>query len=98
MSEGALTENVKSSGEYDLARSIIVEKSTIPVRTAEKIRRILAYNKQCHFEILSNPEFMAEGTAMQDLKNPDRILIGGENTDSGKAAIKKLSEIYEINQ
>ena len=74
---------------------IIVEKSTIPVRTAEKIRRILACNTQCHFEILSNPEFMAEGTAMQDLKNPDRILIGGESTESGRAAIKKLSEIYE---
>ena len=75
---------------------IIVEKSTIPVRTAEKIRKILASNTHgCKFEILSNPEFMAEGTAIQDLKHPDRILIGGAQTESGKEAIKTLSEIYE---
>ena len=74
---------------------IIVEKSTIPVRTAEKIRRILSSNAHgCNFEVLSNPEFMAEGTAIQDLKHPDRILIGGNQTDSGKAAIKKLSDLY----
>ena len=75
---------------------IIVEKSTIPVRTAEKIRRILKSNTHgCHFEVLSNPEFMAEGTAIQDLKHPDRILIGGDSTETGKAAIKKLSHLYE---
>ena len=75
---------------------IIVEKSTIPVRTAEKIRKILASNAHgCKFEILSNPEFMAEGTAIQDLKHPDRILIGGAQTEAGKKAIKTLSKIYE---
>ena len=75
---------------------IIVEKSTIPVRTAEKIRRILETNTHgCHFEILSNPEFMAEGTAIQDLKNPDRILIGGQETEQGKKAVQTLSSIYE---
>ena len=74
---------------------IIVEKSTIPVRTAEKIRRILGTNPHhCHFEILSNPEFMAEGTAVEDLRNPDRILIGGDDTPQGKAAIQKLVDIY----
>lgn len=74
---------------------IIVEKSTIPVRTAEKIRRILKANTHgCHFEILSNPEFMAEGTAIQDLKHPDRILIGGDSTETGKAAVKALVDVY----
>ncbi|MDR0393382.1 MAG: nucleotide sugar dehydrogenase [Puniceicoccales bacterium] len=75
---------------------IIVEKSTIPVRTAEKIRRILNSNARgCHFEVLSNPEFMAEGSAIHDLKHPDRILIGGDATEHGQAAIRTLSSIYE---
>lgn len=74
---------------------IIVEKSTIPIRTAEKIRRILKENNRYHFEVLSNPEFMAEGTAIQDLKNPDRVLIGGDDTPTGREAINKLSRIYE---
>ena len=86
---------VRKIAEIATTDKIIVEKSTIPVRTAEKIRRILSSNTKCHFEILSNPEFMAEGTAMQDLKHPDRILIGGEDTESGKVAVKTLSEIYE---
>lgn len=74
---------------------IIVEKSTLPVCTANKLRAILASNPhQCHFEILSNPEFMAEGTAMQDLRHPDRILIGGEQTESGKQAIQTLVDVY----
>lgn len=74
---------------------IIVEKSTIPVRTAEKIRRILESNAhKCRFEVLSNPEFMAEGTAIQDLKCPDRILIGGDMTDTGKKAVKTLVNVY----
>lgn len=74
---------------------IIVEKSTIPVRTAEKIQRILKANTHgCRFEILSNPEFMAEGTAIQDLKHPDRILIGGDSTETGKAAVKALADVY----
>ena len=78
------------------SNKIIVEKSTIPVRTAEKIRKILQSNAHnCKFEILSNPEFMAEGTAIQDLKHPDRVLIGGDLSESGKAAIKKLSSVYE---
>ena len=75
---------------------IIVEKSTIPIRTAEKIRRILQCSEHgCHFEVLSNPEFMAEGTAVQDLQHPDRVLIGGDTTPRGQTAVKTLSSVYE---
>ncbi len=74
---------------------IIVEKSTIPVKTAETIKDILAENAQgVKFEVLSNPEFLAEGTAVADLINPDRVLIGGERTPAGDAAVKTLVEIY----
>ena len=74
---------------------IIVEKSTVPVRTSEKIRSILMeYNNKVDFQILSNPEFLAEGTAMRDLEVPDRVLIGGEDSYEGKKAIKSLVDIY----
>ena len=74
---------------------IIVEKSTLPVRTAESIRKILkAAKKDVSFQVLSNPEFLAEGSAVQNLLKPDRILIGGENTPSGRAAIQVLVDIY----
>ena len=74
---------------------IIVEKSTIPVRTAEAILTILRSNSSHgDFQVLSNPEFLAEGTAIADLQNPDRILIGGERTPAGEAAMAKLVEVY----
>lgn len=74
---------------------IIVEKSTIPVRTAEAIQTILASSeKGLRHQVLSNPEFLAEGTAVADLSRPDRILIGGEQTPEGRAAIESLVEIY----
>ncbi|MFT3781997.1 MAG: UDP-glucose 6-dehydrogenase [Nibricoccus sp.] len=74
---------------------IIVEKSTIPVRTSEAIKAILAANTRgLKFSVLSNPEFLAEGTAVADLLNPDRVLIGGEQTPEGQAAIKTLSDVY----
>lgn len=74
---------------------IVVEKSTLPVRTAESLKRVLNANSRGHhFEILSNPEFLAEGTAIRDLENPDRVLIGGEDTPTGKKAISKLASIY----
>jgi UDPglucose 6-dehydrogenase len=74
---------------------IVVEKSTLPVRTAESLKRILTANSRGnHFEILSNPEFMAEGTAISDLENPDRVLIGSDDTESGREASRKLSSIY----
>ena len=74
---------------------IIVEKSTIPVKTAETIKDILAANgRGIKFQVLSNPEFLAEGTAVTDLLNPDRVLIGGERTRDGAAAVRKLAEVY----
>lgn len=74
---------------------IIVEKSTIPVKTAETIKEILRANSSGHaFEVLSNPEFLAEGTAIADLIAPDRVLIGGERTPTGEAALQKLVEVY----
>jgi len=74
---------------------IIVEKSTIPVKTAETIKDLLAANtKGCNFQVLSNPEFLAEGTAVADLFNPDRVLIGGERTPGGEVAIKTLASVY----
>lgn len=73
---------------------IVVEKSTLPVRTAEAMERILSRHPKHHFEVLSNPEFLAEGTAIADLENPDRVLIGGHQTARGKAAIKELVEVY----
>lgn len=76
-------------------RKIVVEKSTIPVRTAEAIGTILRANSEAgHFQVLSNPEFLAEGTAIQDLLNPDRVLIGGERTPEGDAAVEVLAGIY----
>lgn len=74
---------------------IIVEKSTIPVRTAESIAAILASNgRGLKFQVLSNPEFLAEGTAMSDLENPDRVLIGGERTPEGERAMDALVNVY----
>ena len=75
---------------------IVVEKSTLPVRTAESIKHILTANaKGRNFQILSNPEFLAEGTAIQDLESPDRVLIGGDPTKEGQDAVAQLVSIYE---
>lgn len=73
---------------------IVVEKSTLPVRTAEAMESILKRHPKYHFEVLSNPEFLAEGTAISDLEKPDRVLIGGHQTAKGKAAIKALADVY----
>jgi len=74
---------------------IIVEKSTLPVRTAETLQTILDHSGNgVKFEVLSNPEFLAEGTAINDLLNADRVLIGGKQTESGQKAIQSLVEIY----
>ncbi len=74
---------------------VVVEKSTLPVRTAEAMDRIFrSGGSSVHFEVLSNPEFLAEGTAMRDLEQPDRILIGGHETATGRAARQKLVDIY----
>ena len=74
---------------------IVVEKSTLPVRTAQAMERILfSTHSGVRFEVLSNPEFLAEGTAIQDLENPDRVLIGSRQTESGLKAGSALAEIY----
>ena len=77
---------------------IVVEKSTVPVRAAQSILNMLLSNKKpdVDFQVLSNPEFLAEGTAIKDLIEPDRILIGGEiKTSDGNWAIQMLSNVYE---
>jgi len=74
---------------------IIVEKSTLPVRTAETLQTILdSTGNGVNFEVLSNPEFLAEGTAIEDLFKADRVLIGGNQTPSGKVAIQALVDVY----
>lgn len=74
---------------------IVVEKSTLPVRTASAIKNILEnIGNGVQFQILSNPEFLAEGTAVEDLLNPDRVLIGGDSNEEGQKAIQALVDIY----
>jgi UDPglucose 6-dehydrogenase len=74
---------------------IVVEKSTLPVRTAEAMEHILNSNdKGLHFDVVSNPEFLAEGTAIRDMQTPDRVLVGAHNTPSGRKALEAIVEIY----
>ncbi len=81
--------------EVSTSDKIIVEKSTLPVRTAEALKSILdSTGNGVKFQILSNPEFLAEGTAVADLLNPDRVLIGGENSQEGKTAMEALVNVY----
>ena len=88
----ACAKNIATVAKTD---KIIIEKSTLPVRTAEKIKEILdKEGNGVHFEILSNPEFLAEGTAIQDLFKSDRVLIGGDKTEKGQKAVQSLVDIY----
>lgn len=80
--------------EHSRSDKIVVEKSTLPVRTAEAMDRILNSRGRPHFEVLSNPEFLAEGTAVRDLAEPDRVLIGGQPTESGRRAVQALVDVY----
>ena len=81
--------------EISTSNKIVVEKSTLPVRTAQSIKAILDETSSgVRFDVLSNPEFLAEGTAINDLVNPDRVLIGGEQTPEGLEAIEALTGIY----
>lgn len=85
----------RTIAEHAENNKIIVEKSTIPVKTADTITTILSSNtKGLKFQVLSNPEFLAEGTAVKDLKNPDRVLIGGERTPDGDKAVEALAGVY----
>ena len=91
--------SARQVAEFAEGKTIVVEKSTLPVRTAETIKQILSSSRKNsnveqhnqEFSVLSNPEFLAEGTAIKDLQNPDRILIGGEDESS----IEALAEIYQ---
>ena len=80
--------------EYALGDKIIIEKSTLPVRTAAAMDAILNDHARYNFTVLSNPEFLAEGTAIKDLLEPDRVLIGGPQTPAGHDAIEEAVEIY----
>jgi len=89
--------SARQVAKFATGHTIVVEKSTLPVKTAEVIKDILNSSKSkensdslVHFEVLSNPEFLSEGSAINDLQNPDRVLIGGENEE----AINLLSNIY----
>ena len=85
----------KDIAKYSKSNKIVVEKSTVPIRTAEKIKEILEENyTDIHFEILSNPEFLAEGTAIIDMNTPDRVLIGGDDTSTAQEAVAALVELY----
>ncbi len=88
-------QTARSILQHARGETIVVEKSTLPVRTAEAMERIFRNGgRQSRFEVLSNPEFMAEGSAIADLEQPDRVLIGGATTPSGQAAMQELVEIY----
>lgn len=81
--------------ENSTTPKIVVEKSTLPVRTAQAMERILNSNDNgLHFDVVSNPEFLAEGTAIRDMENPDRVLIGGRETASGQRAIQAIADVY----
>ena len=82
----------RTIAEHSDSDKVVVEKSTLPVRTAESVKRILSSSSSgVKFDVLSNPEFLAEGTAIDDLLKPDRILIGGDNEN----AIEKLADVYK---
>ena len=90
--------SAREVAKYAVGHTIVVEKSTVPVRTSELIKEILKssskdkkHNISKSFSVLSSPEFLAEGTAIDDLENPDRVLIGGDDID----AIETLSKIYQ---
>src|SRR5574344_847369 len=87
----AAARNISAVANRD---KIVIEKSTLPVRTAEAMAKILEVHPQHHFTVLSNPEFLAEGTAIKDLLDPDRVLIGGPRTPAGEKAVKALVDIY----
>jgi UDPglucose 6-dehydrogenase len=82
--------------ENSTSSKIVVEKSTVPVRSADALERILNGDRtsDLHFDVVSNPEFLAEGSAMSDMEHPDRVLIGGRDTPSGQQAVQTIVDIY----
>lgn len=93
---GRLEEVAMSIASFAQSNKIVVEKSTVPVGTGEAIRKILNNNAQpgVEFEVLSNPEFLAEGTAVENLLFPDRVLIGSMDTERGRIAAQALADVY----
>ena len=88
--------SAKQIAKFSKSNKIVVEKSTLPVRTAEKLKEVLnSHNRKVEFEVLSNPEFLAEGTAIKDLFKSDRVLIGGDQTKTGQIAVESLVNIYK---
>ena len=87
----ATARNIAEWAEGD---KIVVEKSTLPVRTAASMEAILNTHEKHRFTVLSNPEFLAEGSAIRDLLEPDRVLIGGPRTPAGDAAVAVLADVY----
>merc|ERR1711988_1277117 len=86
---------VCNSIEGEKTPKIIVEKSTVPVKTADAMARVMAAScAGTDFQVLSNPEFLAEGTAIDDLFKPDRVLVGGPMTPQGSAAVQYLANVY----
>jgi UDPglucose 6-dehydrogenase len=81
--------------EHSHTPKIVVEKSTLPVRTAEAMERILhSQDRSLQFDVVSNPEFLSEGTAIRDMENPDRVLIGARDTPSGRKAKQAIVDLY----
>ena len=90
-----LEKTARSIVEHAETDKIVVEKSTLPVRTAQALSRVLHANgKGLKFRIVSNPEFLAEGTAIRDLNEPDRVLIGGTEDAAGQAAVEEIAALY----
>jgi len=94
-----LEKSVREIAQYSKGHTIIVEKSTVPVRTAEIIKSILSTTNKAinntnkkSYSVISNPEFLSEGSAIKDLENPDRVLIGGEDQN----AIDEISDLYKL--
>lgn len=87
----ATARNIAKCAESD---KIVIEKSTLPVRTAAAMGAILNTHEHLRFTVLSNPEFLAEGTAIRDLQTPDRVLIGGPDDAAGRQAVGELVDIY----
>jgi UDPglucose 6-dehydrogenase len=85
---------IRQIGKYSESSKIIIEKSTVPVKTCVFIEKILRSESKQHFDVLSNPEFMAEGTAINDLEFPSRVVIGSKDDASGINARNELVEIY----
>jgi len=81
--------------QHSRTPKIVVEKSTLPVRTAEAMERILhSQDRGLQFEVVSNPEFLAEGTAIRDMEDPDRVLIGARDTPGGRKAMQAIVDLY----